>query len=113
MYIPIYSKPWLHDAIYGEEKWDWWLYEWKGVTEATDRNLNYNFKVSVIPRVARSNRLLEAEPVTYFRIRKVFNLEVLKLEHLKQKNQLPGGKPDLFRGILLFRIARRRAKEVA
>ena len=43
-------------------------------------DLKNNNKLVAIKRISKSNRLFGAEPVPYFRIRKVFNPDILRIE---------------------------------
>lgn len=62
--------------------------DWYAIQDAGKRGLNYDFEGSMIKRIAKAYREFGAVPHPYFRIRKVFNPEVLELEHLKQKEHL-------------------------
>lgn len=53
---------------------------WKAICEAAERGLSYDFEGSVIKRISRSNRLFGARPIPYFRIRKVFNSDIIRME---------------------------------
>lgn len=53
---------------------------WEGIQFAHKKQLRYDFEGSVIKRIAKSIREFGAEPRCYFRIRKVFNPEILREE---------------------------------
>lgn len=57
---------------------------WEGIRVAHSKGLSFDFEGSMIRRIARSYREFGGAPKLYFRIRKVFNPEVVKLE-AKQK----------------------------
>ncbi|MCI8340767.1 MAG: GNAT family N-acetyltransferase [Eggerthellaceae bacterium] len=57
---------------------------WESIKIAHEKGLAYDFEGSMIKRIARSFREYGAEPKLYFRIRKVFNPEVV-LAEAKQK----------------------------
>lgn len=50
---------------------------WHGIELATERGLNYDFEGSMIKRIAKSFREYGGTPKLYFRIRKIFNPEVV------------------------------------
>lgn len=84
---------------------------WDGIQFAHEIGRKYDFEGSVIKRISKSFREFGGMPEPYFRIRKVFNPEVLELEHLKQKEHLindarpMGGVNDTFAIIThIFRI---------
>lgn len=64
---------------------------WTGINEAASKGLSYDFEGSVIKRIANSNRLFGAEPRPYFRIRKVFAPEVIRMEAEQHIRQLAKG----------------------
>lgn len=62
--------------------------DWYAIKDAGQRGLNYDFEGSMIKRIAKAYREFGATPRPYFRIRKVFNPEVLEMEYKKQHEQL-------------------------
>lgn len=56
---------------------------WNGIQIASDMGKVYDFEGSVIPRISRSFREFGGEPKPYFRIRKVFNPEIIRQESEK------------------------------
>lgn len=61
---------------------------WDEIQFAHDRGLIFDFEGSVIKRISKSFREFGAVPVPYFRIRKIFNTDVLIEEMEKQIEQL-------------------------
>lgn len=61
---------------------------WKEMELAHDMNLIYDFEGSVIKRIAKVNREYGAVPKPYFRIRKVFNEDILKMEYEQEAKML-------------------------
>lgn len=57
---------------------------WEAIKYAGTRNLKYDFEGSVIKRISKSFREFGGEPKRYYRIRKVFNEEILLQEYEKQ-----------------------------
>lgn len=53
---------------------------WHGIELAHDQQLAYDFEGSMIKRIAKSFREYGGEPKQYFRIRKIFNPEIVKSE---------------------------------
>lgn len=53
---------------------------WKGIELAAEKGLAYDFEGSVIKRISKSFREFGGEPRPYFRIRKVFNPEIMREE---------------------------------
>jgi hypothetical protein len=53
---------------------------WKGIENAHDRGLSYDFEGSVIKRISKANREFGGTPKLYFRIRKVFSPQVITME---------------------------------
>ena len=53
---------------------------WHGIEEAIQLGLVYDFEGSVIQRIAKSFREFGGVPKPYFRIRKVFNPEIVRNE---------------------------------
>lgn len=53
---------------------------WQGIKLAHERGLAYDFEGSMIKRIAKSFREFGGTPKLYFRIRKVFNPEVIRSE---------------------------------
>lgn len=65
------------------QKFDTYAYLiWKGIEFAADKNLVYDFEGSVISKISKSFREFGGEPKPYFRIRKVFNSELIQAEAL-------------------------------
>lgn len=67
---------------------------WDGIQLAHEKGLKYDFEGSVIKRISKSFREFGAVPERYYRIRKVFNPEILQAEfeqnlcQLKKENEL-------------------------
>ena len=53
---------------------------WYAIQRCAKKDLTYDFEGSVIKHISKSNRLCGAELVPYFRIRKVFNAEIIRQE---------------------------------
>lgn len=53
---------------------------WTALNLCSEMGLTYDFEGSVIKRISKSNRLFGAEPIPYFRIRKVFNPDIVRME---------------------------------
>lgn len=53
---------------------------WEGIKFAGEMGLKYDFEGSVIKRISKSFREFGGEPKPYFRIRKVFNPEIMRAE---------------------------------
>lgn len=53
---------------------------WEGIKFAHEKGLKYDFEGSVIKRISKSFREFGGEPNPYFRIRKVFNPEIVRQE---------------------------------
>lgn len=53
---------------------------WKGIEFASEKGLAYDFEGSMIKRISKSFREFGGEPKPYFRIRKVFNPEIMRKE---------------------------------
>lgn len=53
---------------------------WKGIEFAYERGLDYDFEGSMIKRISKSFREFGGEPKPYFRIRKIFNPEIIRKE---------------------------------
>ncbi len=53
---------------------------WEGIQFAAEKGLKYDFEGSVIKRISKSFREFGGEPKPYFRIRKVFNPEIMRAE---------------------------------
>lgn len=71
----------LGGNIPGYQKQDTYAYLiWKGIEFAAEKGVSYDFEGSVIPRISRSFREFGGEPKPYFRIRKVFNPEIIRQE---------------------------------
>ncbi len=57
---------------------------WEGIKLASRMKLKYDFEGSVIKRISKSMRQFGGIPMPYFRIRKVFNPEIIREEAEKQ-----------------------------
>lgn len=53
---------------------------WESIKYASEKGLIYDFEGSVIKRISKSFREFGGEPKPYFRIRKVFNPEIMRAE---------------------------------
>lgn len=53
---------------------------WEAIKFASERNLRYDFEGSVIKRISKSFREFGGEPKRYYRIRKIFNEQILRQE---------------------------------
>lgn len=53
---------------------------WEAIKFASKKGLNYDFEGSVIKRISKSFREFGGEAKSYFRIRKVFNKEIIRAE---------------------------------
>ncbi len=63
---------------------------WESIKIAHERGLAYDFEGSMIQRIAKSFREYGGVPKLYFRIRKVFNPEVVMLEAQQKAARLEG-----------------------
>ncbi len=61
---------------------------WEGIKFASKKGLKYDFEGSVIKRISKSMRQFGGCPMPYFRIRKVFNPEIIRMEAEEQIAQL-------------------------
>ena len=61
---------------------------WKAILKSREVGLAYDFEGSMIKNISRSFRRFGGEPKLYFRIRKVFNEQILIQECNEQCNQL-------------------------
>lgn len=61
---------------------------WEGIKIANEKGLKYDFEGSVIKRISKSFREFGAEPKPYFRIRKVFNPDIIQKEAEAAKNNI-------------------------
>lgn len=57
---------------------------WEGIKIASQMHLKYDFEGSVIKRISKSMRQFGGKPMPYFRIRKVFNPEIIREEAKQQ-----------------------------
>lgn len=64
---------------------------WEGIKFAAQNGLKYDFEGSVIKRISKSFREFGGEAKPYFRIRKVFNPEILRSEMEKSMKEILGG----------------------
>lgn len=53
---------------------------WEGIKIASQMGLKYDFEGSVIKRISKSMRQYGGKPMPYFRIRKVFNPDIIRME---------------------------------
>lgn len=67
--MPLYQNLDTYDALI-----------WEGIKFAAEKGLKYDFEGSVIKRISKSFREFGGEPKPYFRIRKVFNPEIMRAE---------------------------------
>lgn len=67
--IPEYSKLDAYSAL-----------TWDEIELAHKLGIKYDFEGSVIKRISKSFREYGAEPMPYFRIRKVFNPDIIREE---------------------------------
>ena len=63
---------------------------WEAIKFASQKGLKYDFEGSVIKRISKSFREFGGEPKAYFRIRKVFNPDILRAETEKIISGLGG-----------------------
>lgn len=61
---------------------------WEGIRLAHDKGLSYDFEGSMIKRISKSFREFGGDPKLYFRIRKVFNPDVVHAEAEAQIERL-------------------------
>lgn len=65
---------------------------WESIQYAASKGLRYDFEGSVIKRISKAFREFGGEPKPYFRIRKVFNPEIMRAETEKMiLENIPGG----------------------
>lgn len=57
---------------------------WEAIKIASQMGLKYDFEGSVIKRISKSMRQFGGKPMPYFRIRKVFNPNIVRLEAEQQ-----------------------------
>lgn len=57
---------------------------WEGIKTASQMGLKYDFEGSVIKKISKSMRQFGGKPMSYFRIRKVFNPDIIRAEAEKQ-----------------------------
>ena len=53
---------------------------WEGIQFAKKQNKNFDFEGSVIKKISKSFREFGGEPREYYRIRKVFNKDIMVKE---------------------------------
>lgn len=53
---------------------------WRAIRQAHDKGLSYDFEGSMIKRISKSFREFGGDPKLYFRIRKVFDPDVVRDE---------------------------------
>lgn len=61
---------------------------WQGIQLASEMGLAYDFEGSMIKRISKSFREFGGEPKLYFRIRKIYSPEVIKMEAEQQIEKL-------------------------
>lgn len=61
---------------------------WEALKLASKMGLSYDFEGSMIKRISKSFRDFGAKPKRYFRIRKVFNPEIIKMEAEQEISKL-------------------------
>lgn len=61
---------------------------WEGIKLASQMGLKYDFEGSVIERFAKSMRQFGGKPMPYFRIRKVFNPDIIRAEAEEQIQEI-------------------------
>ena len=61
---------------------------WDAIQFAHSKNRQYDFEGSVIKRISKSFREFGGTPERYYRIRKIFNPEILEKEYIEQREQL-------------------------
>lgn len=61
---------------------------WQAICMASDMGIKYDFEGSVIKNISKSFREYGGTPKLYYRIRKVFNSDILNMEHLQQQKIL-------------------------
>lgn len=61
---------------------------WEGIKIAAQKGLKYDFEGSVIKRISKSFREYGGEAKPYFRIRKIFNPEILEFEYKQALEKL-------------------------
>ena len=59
-----------------------------GINKAHEMKLGYDFEGSMIERISKSFRRYGGDPMPYFRIRKIFNPEIIQLEADQQIKKL-------------------------
>lgn len=57
---------------------------WEAIKFTSEKGLKYDFEGSVIKRISKSYREFGGEPKPYFRIRKVFNPDIIHKEAEQQ-----------------------------
>lgn len=57
---------------------------WKEIEAAHEKKLIFDFEGSVIKRISKANQEYGAIAKPYFRIRKIFNKDILEMEHKKK-----------------------------
>lgn len=65
---------------------------WESIRMASEKGLAYDFEGSMIKRIAKSFREYGGEPKLYFRIRKVLDPEVVRIEAEGRAARLEGGR---------------------
>lgn len=63
---------------------------WEGIELAHEKGLAYDFEGSMIERISKSFREFGGEPQLYFRIRKVYNADVVRMEAEAEASRLIG-----------------------
>lgn len=61
---------------------------WEGISRASQMGLSYDFEGSMIERISKSFREFGGKPELYFRIRKIYSPEVVRMEADRQIEKL-------------------------
>lgn len=64
---------------------------WEAIQMASHMNLKYDFEGSVIKNISKSFREYGGKAKQYYRIRKIFNLDILEKEYREQRSALISG----------------------
>ena len=62
--------------------------ELKGIELAHKKGLGFDFEGSMIKRIAKAFRDFGAVPTPYYRIRKIFNPDIIEMEAQQEINRL-------------------------
>lgn len=69
---------------------------WEAIKFAGSKKLKYDFEGSVIKRISKSFREFGGEPKRYYRVRKVFNEEILRKEFMEQLSCLQSERENIY-----------------